>query len=258
MSARALSRRGFLRAAAGAGATLLVGGAPDALAIGESSRFRVGQIRYAGGGWSPRPLAVPGLMREVERRTSVETTPEPKALGLGDADLFHYPFLYIAGFEAFDPWTEEESRRLRRFLDAGGFLFADDCLGRDGFGFDESFRREAARLYPGSPLETLDRDHTIYRSFYLLDRPSGRRVRKPYLEGVRRGERTPIVYSQNDLSGAWAADNLGRAQYAMETGGARSRELAVRMGVNLVLYALTVNYKRDQIHIPFILRRRRI
>ncbi len=38
-------------------------------------------------------------------------------------------------------------------------------------------------------------------------------------------------------------------------GGARQRELSLRFGVNLVMVALTGNYKADQVHIPALLER---
>ena len=38
-------------------------------------------------------------------------------------------------------------------------------------------------------------------------------------------------------------------------GGERQRELAFRFGVNLVMYALTGNYKADQVHAPALLER---
>jgi hypothetical protein len=38
-------------------------------------------------------------------------------------------------------------------------------------------------------------------------------------------------------------------------GSARQRELAFRFGVNLVMYALTGNYKADQVHLDAILER---
>ncbi|MCA9772071.1 MAG: DUF4159 domain-containing protein [Myxococcales bacterium] len=252
-----MKRRVFLRglAAATASTALL---SRRAFAIGDEARLRIGQIVYDGGEWNPRPRAISGLLREVERRTSIIVDPDPRPIRVADRDLFEYPLLYIAGLEGFAPWAETDVERLRRFLDAGGMLVADDAMGRAGWGFDESFRRELARVYPGTDLVALDPDHTIYRSFYLLDRPSGRQLRKPYLEGIVRGDRAPVVYSQNDLGGAWATDRFGRPVYQTVGGGARQRELALRLGVNLVLYALTLDYKRDQIHIPFILRRRKV
>ena len=64
------------------------------------------------------------------------------------------------------------------------------------------------------------------------------------------------VFCANDLGGAWDGDPLGGYTYPCTPGGERQRELSFRMGVNLVLYALTGNYKKDQVHIPFILKRR--
>jgi hypothetical protein len=65
-----------------------------------------------------------------------------------------------------------------------------------------------------------------------------------------------VVLSPMDMLGAWARDGFGRWEYEMSSGNESEREYAIRMGVNLVMYALCVNYKDDQVHIPFILKRR--
>ena len=54
---------------------------------------------------------------------------------------------------------------------------------------------------------------------------------------------------------AWAVDARGNNPYAVIPGGARQRTLAYRFGTNLVMYALTGNYKGDQVHVPAILER---
>ena len=59
----------------------------------------------------------------------------------------------------------------------------------------------------------------------------------------------------NDWAGAWAVDNQRRPQHASVPDGERQREMAFRFGVNLVMYALTGNYKSDQVHVPAILER---
>ena len=63
-----------------------------------------------------------------------------------------------------------------------------------------------------------------------------------------------MVYSQNDLLGAWARDDLGMWEYEVEP---RQRENTFRFGVNLVMYAMCLDYKDDQVHLPFILKRRK-
>jgi hypothetical protein len=66
---------------------------------------------------------------------------------------------------------------------------------------------------------------------------------------------SPIVIASDDLAAAWAEDADGRALYPLIPGGARQRELALRSGVNLVMYTLTGNYKADQVHAKDILER---
>ena len=65
---------------------------------------------------------------------------------------------------------------------------------------------------------------------------------------------SPVIIGGNDWAAAWAADADGRNPYAVIPGGERQRTLAYRFGVNLVMYALTGNYKGDQVHVPAILR----
>ena len=71
-----------------------------------------------------------------------------------------------------------------------------------------------------------------------------------------RAGRAVIVYSQNDLGGAWARDRFGQWVHEVVPGGETQREHAFRLGVNLAMYALCLDYKADQVHVPFIMRRR--
>ena len=64
-----------------------------------------------------------------------------------------------------------------------------------------------------------------------------------------------IVVTSNDLASAWALDDSNRPLYAAVPGGEVQREMAFRAGVNLVMYALTGNYKADQVHVPALLER---
>jgi hypothetical protein len=73
---------------------------------------------------------------------------------------------------------------------------------------------------------------------------------------MQYGDRIAVVYSRHDLGGAFQRDKLGAWSHAVVPGGAAQRELAIRLGVNLVLYALCTDYKDDQVHAPFIMRRR--
>jgi hypothetical protein len=252
-----ISRRHFLQHTL-LGATVFLGQKPLQSIAQQgraSSSFVFTQIQYRGGDWDPHPTAAKAILAEVERRTSIEVVKERQIITLYDPHLFAYPFLYLAGGEAFDPFTAVELENLRRFLSYGGFLLIEDTMGYKGFGFDKFIREQIQRLFPDRTLERIPHDHTIYRSFYLVQSVGGRRIVNPYLEGVNVDDWTPLIYSQNDLAGAWDQDFLGNWKYEVIPGGEAQRFQAFMLGVNLIMYSLTENYKQDRIHIPFINRK---
>jgi hypothetical protein len=118
------------------------------------------------------------------------------------------------------------------------------------------------------PLEPVPEDHVLTKSFYLMRNFPGRWdggtlwvEAEPESEADRteRSRRTDgvssIVVTSNDLASAWALDDHNRPLYATVPGGEVQREMAFRAGVNLVMYALTGNYKADQVHLPALLER---
>jgi len=226
-----------------------------AFAFGESSKFSMAVLEY-GGSWQLRGEAPPRLMWELMKRSSIVARLEPESVSLSDENLFRKPFLYMAGDADFAPFSDEESRRLRRFLTRGGFMFIDNC-GEVGGAFDRGVRRELGRIMPEKKLTPVPPEHTIYQSFYLLDGRWGRRRAKSFMEGLLGDDRLMVAYSQNDVGGAWMRDNFGNWNLPCTPGGERQREMAFRLGVNIVMYSLCTTYKSDQVHIPFIMKRRR-
>lgn len=226
-----------------------------AFGLGDADKLTFAQVVYPGN-WNPRPSATRRLAWEIDKRTSIETASEPAEVRLSDeAALRRYPMLVLAGDAAFAAPPDEDVARLRRHLQAGGFLVLDGG-GQSGGGFDQSVRALVRRLFPKQPLERLAADHVIYKSFYLLKTAVGRVAAVPFLEGVAHDGRVVVVYSQNDLLGAWARDNFGQWEHEVYPGGDGQREMAFRLGINLAMYALCLDYKTDQVHVPFILRRR--
>lgn len=218
-------------------------------------QFVFAQIKYRGGDWNPHPLSVTPLIEELTARTSVEAASARHEVTLADRDLFNYPFLYLAGRYEFDPFSQEEVETLRRFLTYGGFLLIDDALGQQGYGFDKAVRREMQRIFPGNDFKRLPAGHAALRSYYLLRRIGGVRIVSPTLEGINVGTSTPVIYCQNDLGGAWERDQLGKWTNACTPGGEPQRKDAFHLGINIILYAMTENYKEDLIHVPFIRKR---
>jgi len=228
-----------------------------ALGFGDAARLTFAQVRHAGR-WDPRPDGLSRLAWEISKRTSIETSPAVKPIGLADPDLFRYPFSVLSSDQAFPAPAENEVAELRRYLSYGGFLFVDDASATRGGSFEQSARQLVSRIVPGAQLTRVPRDHVLYKSFYLLDGPAGRLSATPDLLALELGGRVAVLYSGNDLVGALARDSLGTWEFEVTPGGELQREKSVRLGVNVAMYALCLDYKEDQVHIPFIMKRRRI
>jgi hypothetical protein len=251
-----ISRRKFLALGLGMAAGYLLPG--RRLHSAPFPQFFFAQLRYRGGEWDPNPQFVEPMIEELELRTSIDGMKERHITTLIDPDLFFYPLLYMAGRYEFEPFTSQEREVLRRFLTYGGFLLAEDTVGAKGFGFDRSFRAEMKQILPNHDLKRLPSDHSVYRSFYLLEGIGGRQRVNSYLEGITIDQWTPVIYSQNDLSGAWARDKLGKWVHDCVPGGEPQRSLAFKTGVNIIVYSLTSDYKKDLVHHPFIKRRQNL
>src|SRR5256885_3364564 len=175
----AWSRRRLLRAAVVSALAWPVRG----FAFGEASRLVFAQLRHAGR-WDPHPDGLPRLAWEVAKRTSIETSPVVKTLAPSDPELFRHPFAVLSSDAAIPPLPDPQVSSLRRYLSYGGFLLVDDASAQSGGSFERSARELLARMLPAAKLQRVPRDHVLYKSFYLLDGPTGRSLAKPDIEGI--------------------------------------------------------------------------
>lgn len=237
--------------------------APGVLAFATMSRekpaarsyFTWTQLKYPGA-WDPNPRAPERFMTELRRRTSVETELRRVVVEPGDPALFNLPFLYISGRGGLPEFDAQTALWLRRYVEYGGFILVDDAGGVERSPFITGIARLLEQAFPDSPLSTLPADHTVYQSFYLVNRVAGRKVVRPVLSGVTRDNLTPVIVCHNDLMGAFEGDSMGDYSYPCIPGGEEQREQSYRLGINILMYAFCDNYKKDQVHIPFILKRR--
>jgi hypothetical protein len=192
----------------------------------------IAQLQYDGGGdWYANPSGLPNLLKTIRERTELAVSDRPARVKLTDPNLWNYPYIYLTGHGNIR-FTDEEVQILRRYLLAGGFLHVDD-----NYGLDKSFRRELTRAFPDKELLELPADHPVYHAFY--DFPKGLpKVHKhdgkaPQGFGVLHEGRMLIYYSfESDLGNGWEdAERYGNPPEA--------REAALRMGVNLFIYALS-------------------
>jgi len=255
------TRRGLL--AGGLVAAVSTALSRRASAIGPLSKFRFGSLTLSGRPHpGPRPNALKRLSWEVSKRTTVQVE-DPVLVTPTSETLHETPFIYLAGDREVELPSQAGIESLRRFLTFGGFLLIDSAEGSTDGAFDSSVRKLIGAVFQKSPaagdktFEIVSPEHVVYKSFYLLDRPLGRLSIAPSMEAVIRDGRIVVAYVGNDLGGAWARDDFGNHDFVCEPGGERQRELSYRMGINLVMYALCHDYKADQVHVPFIMKRRR-
>ena len=240
-------------AAAAPAAALIAGRAHG---FGDASLFDIPLLEYDSPTWNPRPTAIRRLLLELEMSTSVLITDEPSSLRPTDEALFSRPVVMLAGDRGFEPWSDDAREAMNLFLSAGGLLIVDSSEGRSDGEFDTSVRREVSAFLPSTTLGRISSDHVVYKSFYLVDGAPGRVQVETFLEGAEYDERLAVIYSHNDLMGAWARDSYGNYEFEVHPGGERQRTMAYRLGVNIAMYALCLDYKEDQVHVPFIMRRR--
>lgn len=247
------NRRRFLEVLGACGLAPVWVSGRKAWALGAASQVDIAELSIPGASIH-RGAAWQRLLFELIQTTSVEANPSTVELAPEDPALFAHPFTVLIGDGALPELSDEGIEQLRRFISYGGFLLFDDASGsRDG-PFARSVRQLCRQLFPTRPMAPLPGDHSIYRAFFLLHRPVGRVDVSEVLEGVTLGPVTPVVYCPNDLSGALHRGDDGRDRFPVVPGGQSQRREAVKLGVNLVMYSLTSNYKHDQAHVVELMR----
>lgn len=233
-------------------------------ALGANPARAFGQV----GAFNPRLLEVTGSKTDAIRATGagrwawelVRRTSAPARLATTNVAADHpslnaEPFVVWAGVGNFPALSAPELRGLERFIKLGGIVVVDDSDPASGT-FGRAARRELRRVLPESPVVKLDPAHVIYKSYYIIDRPVGRVQGPPQLEAIIRGKTAQVIFSGHDLLGALARSRGGSWSLEVEPGGVRQREYAIRLAVNIAMYVLCSDYKDDQVHAPWLMRRR--
>ena len=143
---------------------LLAGVAP--LGAQDDGGVTLGRLHYDGGGdWYANPSSLPNLLAAVRARTDLRAAERERVVTLSSPALWEVPYLYMTGHGNVR-FSDADLVTLRRYLQQGGFLHADD-----NYGMDESIRRELGRLFPEVPLTEVPLDHPVYHLVY--DFPQG-------------------------------------------------------------------------------------
>jgi Domain of unknown function (DUF4159)/Aerotolerance regulator N-terminal len=211
-----------------------------------------------------------GLSRVLTDRTSVEPG-DPIAINIERDEIVFFPLLYWPVLPEAQAPSAAAIAKLNTYIKNGGTIFFDtredgtdlSALAGEVSGSTLALRRIVEKL-DIPPLEPVPPDHVLTKAFYLIQNFPGRYdhgqlwVESPDAGPSPAGNAdgvSSIIIGSNDYAAAWAIDPNGRPLYATIPGGDRQREFAYRAGINIVMYALTGNYKADQVHVPALLER---
>ncbi|MCP8894011.1 DUF4159 domain-containing protein [Shinella daejeonensis] len=219
---------------------------------------------------SERGLA--GLSEFITYRTALEPG-APVGVDIASDELSFYPIIYWP-ISATAPMPDNAAvARIDAYMRNGGtvlFDTRDQIVSLDGGAASANTRRlqEILADLDIPPLEPVPADHVLTKAFYLLADFPGRYTGSPlWIEAqfdrsedqsrpARGGDGvSPIMITGNDFAAAWAVDNNGMALLPTVPPDEIQRDHAFRVGVNIVMYMLTGNYKADQVHVPALLER---
>jgi hypothetical protein len=219
-------------AAALAGVALLHPALPQPAGAQGLETVTVAAVKYSGGGdWYQAQTPLPNFLDFVRQNTLLDVAPQPEVVELSSDKLFSYPFIFMSGHGNV-LFSDEESRRLRRYLENGGFLYVDD-----DYGIDEYIRREMAKVFPDKEFVELPFDHEIYHSHYSfqsgLPKIHEHDNEAPRGYGLFHDGRLVVYYTvETNLSDGWESPEV-------HNDPPEKREDALRMGTNIITYAMT-------------------
>lgn len=200
------------------------------LSAGET--FTIARLKYGGGGdWYSNPTSLPNLLSFIRKNTPIAASDAEAVVSPGSEELFGYPVVYMNGHGNVS-FSDTEAENMRRYLTSGGFLIADD-----NYGMDKSFRREMKKVFPDKELVLLPKNHPIFSAAFAF--PGGLpKIHEHDGEpaqayAIFHDGRMVVFYSfQADLGDGWEDESVHHDP-------AELHEAALRMGTNIIVWALT-------------------
>ncbi|NBC17814.1 MAG: DUF4159 domain-containing protein [Bacteroidetes bacterium] len=224
---------------AGLIALLLMGSAVQPTAAQDEHSFRIAAVKYDGGGdWYQASTPLPMFLRFVRENTLLDVAPQADEVELTSAKLFNYPFLVLSGHGNV-VFSDDEAQRLRRYLNGGGFLYVDD-----DYGLDPYIRREMQKVFPEQEFVELPFSHPIYQAHYAF--PNGlpkiheHDGEPPQGYGLfDQDGRLAVFYTvETNLTDGWEPESV-------HDNPPEKRRAALRMGTNILVYAMTAPVASD-------------
>ncbi|MGV3510020.1 MAG: DUF4159 domain-containing protein [Sphingobacteriaceae bacterium] len=195
--------------------------------------YKMAKLKYNGGGdWYANRTALPNLIQFCNKNLGTNFYTEEAIVEVGSTEIFNYPFVYMTGHGNV-VFSDQEAQNLRKYLIGGGFLHVDD-----NYGLDKFIRPQMKKVFPELTFIELPLNHSVYQQKFKF--PSG--LPKIHEHDGKRPQGLALIYKgrvvcyysyETDLGNGW--EDAGT--YAGDT--PETRENALKMGANLVQYALT-------------------
>jgi hypothetical protein len=201
-------------------------------AFAQRPAYKIAKLKYGGGGdWYANKTSLPNLIDFVNKNLRMNIAPEEEVVEVGSPELFSYPFVHMTGHGNV-VFTDAEVRNLRKYLMSGGFLHIDD-----NYGLDKFIRLEMKKVFPELSFVELPFNHPIYHQKYNF--PNG--LPKIHEHDGKPSQGFGLIYEgklvcfysyECDLGNGWEDQSVHEDPE-------EKRQEALRMGANLLYYALT-------------------
>lgn len=196
------------------------------------SSFKIARLKYSGGGdWYNDPQEEVNLLKFVRQNTLIDVAPVYEFVDIASDKFFTYPFIFLTGHGSMT-FTDMEIKRLRTYLENGGFIYADD-----DYGMDKAFRREIKKVFPEQDLAELPFSYGLYHCQYNF--PDGppktheHNGKPPQGFGLFHKGRLVLYYTyESNPSDGWNDPEV-------HGDPPDKREEALRFGTNIVVWVLT-------------------
>ena len=197
-----------------------------------SSDFNITRLKYQGGGdWYADKSSIPNLLQFIRNETDIKVGEKEIKVSIGEKEFYDNQYYYITGHGNIS-FNDKERDELREALTSGAFLHADD-----NYGMDKSFREEMKTIFPDKDWVALGPEHEIFNIFYKF--PNGlpkiheHDGKSPQALALFEGERIILLYTyESDLGDGWENASVHQDPWPI-------RESALKMGVNIIYFALT-------------------
>ncbi|MCS7297431.1 MAG: DUF4159 domain-containing protein [Bacteroidia bacterium] len=193
---------------------------------------KIGKLRYEGGGdWYGNRASLTNLLRYTQSHAPIPVQLQEEVVRPSDPHLHQYVLLYASGHGHIQ-FSKEEADNLRQYILKGGFILMDD-----DYGMHEYAKKALLAILPEGELQLIPDNHPIFHCYYSfpygLPKIHEHDNKVPQLYGLfYKGRLVAALTYEADLGDGWDDPQVHKDPPEV-------RELAFRMGVNILCYVLT-------------------